>query len=424
MSNTVEENLRKSIFEDEIYQFQRVFQPSPQDIPIIDLWGNQNSGKIDHEPEYQRKFVWSLNKQSYFIESIIYGIDTPIIYFVEVEKDIPGLKKNVKIVKEAIDGRQRLSTILKFYNNELKLVGLKENTPLYESLNGKTYKQLDEKLQRAFITYSIRTVTFKLVDRNIDIDTQLKFKYQLFHRYNSGLTALNQQEVRNCQYSQHDFHKLFKKIAKTEVFNKICPFFEQDERMAGDEFITLLFLLSLFDDSIELYAKKSKNPFINSLFDRIESQIYNFEKTDENELDVTETSEQEAEDEDIDFKELKSKQLKRIEKEIENNLNKVYLIYRNFFRGQRQERYFIETLYYQCATDSRITNSFIENNADDLGRYISDHIKLVEDSEYSENQDFNLIDTYKEKVFISARVRYRFSEMSKLFNNYFENKIV
>ena len=37
MSNTVEENLRKSIFEDEIYQFQRVFQPAPQDIPIIDL---------------------------------------------------------------------------------------------------------------------------------------------------------------------------------------------------------------------------------------------------------------------------------------------------------------------------------------------------------------------------------------------------
>lgn len=73
MSNTVEENLRKSIFENEIYQFQRVFQPAPQDIPIIDLAENQASGKIDHEPEYQRKFVWSLNKQSYFIESVIYA---------------------------------------------------------------------------------------------------------------------------------------------------------------------------------------------------------------------------------------------------------------------------------------------------------------------------------------------------------------
>jgi hypothetical protein len=420
MSDKVEENLRKSIFEDEIYQFQRVFQPAPQDIPIIDLWENQTSGKIDHEPEYQRKFVWSINKQSYFIESIIYGIDTPIIYFVEVEKEIQGLKK---IVKEAIDGRQRLSTILKFYNNELKLEGLKKDTPLYESLNGRTYKQLDEKFQRAFKTYSIRTVTFKLVDRNIDIDTQLKFKYQLFHRYNSGLTALNQQEVRNCQYSQNDFHKLFKKIAKSDIFNKVCPFFEDDERMAGDEYVTLLFLLALFDDSVELYAKKSKNPFINSSFDRIESSIYNFDKNEDNELDVSELSEEEEEDSEIDVKHLKTEQLKKIEKEIKTNLNKIHSTYGNFFSQQRQERYFIETLYYHFATDNRLNNSFIENSGYDLGKYINAYLKDVENSEYEENQDFNLIDTYKEKVFNSARVRYRFSEMGKIIDNYFTNKI-
>lgn len=420
MSDKVEENLRKSIFEDEIYQFQRVFQPAPQDIPIIDLWENQTSGKIDHEPEYQRKFVWSISKQSYFIESIIYGIDTPIIYFVEVEKEIQGLKK---IVKEAIDGRQRLSTILKFYSNELKLEGLKKDTPLYEYLNGRTYKQLDEKFQRAFKTYSIRTVTFKLVDRNIDIDTQLKFKYQLFHRYNSGLTALNQQEVRNCQYSQNDFHKLFKKIAKSDIFNKVCPFFEDDERMAGDEYVTLLFLLALFDDSVELYAKKSKNPFINSSFDRIESRIYNFDKNEDNELDVSELSEEEEEDSEIDVKRLKTEQLKKIEKEIKTNLNKIYSTYGKFFSRQRQERYFIETLYYHFATDNRLSNSFIENNGYNLGKYINDYLKDVENSEYDENQDFNLIDTYKEKVFNSARVRYRFSEMGKIIDNYFTNKI-
>lgn len=175
----VDEQLQRKIFEDEIYQFQRVFQPSPQDIPIIDLHDNWSSGKIDHEPEYQRKFVWTKSKQSYFIESLIYGIDTPIIYFVEVEKEVAGLKK---IVREAIDGRQRLSTIFKFYDNELNLEQLKKNTPLYNELNEKSYKELNEKFQRAFKQYTIRTITFKLVDRNIDLDTQLKFKYQLFHR--------------------------------------------------------------------------------------------------------------------------------------------------------------------------------------------------------------------------------------------------
>ncbi|CAH8293486.1 uncharacterized protein DUF262 [Mariniflexile fucanivorans] len=100
----IDNELQQKIFEDEIYQFQRVFQPSPQDIPIIDLFDNYASGKIDHEPEYQRKFVWTLAKQSYFVESLLFGIDTPIIYFVEVEKEVNGYKR---IVKEAIDGRQR-----------------------------------------------------------------------------------------------------------------------------------------------------------------------------------------------------------------------------------------------------------------------------------------------------------------------------
>lgn len=417
MSKEVEENLRKSIFEDEIYQFQRVFQPSPQDIPIIDLWENQMSGKIDHEPEYQRKFVWSTNKQSYFIESIIYGIDTPIIYFVEVEKEISGVKK---IVREAIDGRQRLSTILKFYNNELVLEGLKKNTPLYDDLNGKSYKQLAEKLQRAFKSYSIRTVTFKLVDRNIDIDTQLKFKYQLFHRYNSGLTALNQQEVRNCQYSQNDFHKLFKKIAQTDEFKKVCPFFINDQRMAGDEFVTLLFLLTLFDDSIELYAKKSKNPFINSSFDRIESNIYNFHNDGDNELDVSETDEETEEDTEIDLKELKKEQLKKIENEILTNLRYLHIIYGEFFKGQRLERYFIETLYYHIAKNPKINQGFVQKSGYELGKFINDYLKEVEQTEYNEDQDFNLLDTYREKVFNSARVRYRFSEMDRIIKNYFK----
>jgi hypothetical protein len=193
--------------------------------------------------------------------------------------------------------------------------------------------------------------------------------------------------------------------------------------MAGDEYVTLLFLLALFDDSVELYAKKSKNPFINSSFDRIESSIYNFDKNEDNELDVSELSEEEEEDSEIDVKHLKTEQLKKIEKEIKTNLNKIYSTYGNFFSQQRQERYFIETLYYHFATDNRLNNSFIENNGYDLGKYINTYLKDVENSEYEENQDFNLIDTYKEKVFNSARVRYRFSEMGKIIDNYFTNKI-
>lgn len=415
----VEENLRKNIFEDEIYQFQRVYQPSPQDMPIEDLDDNYKKGKIDHEPEYQRKFVWTPQKQSYFIESVIYGIDTPIIYFVEVEREIAGVKR---IIKEAIDGRQRLSTIFKFYNNDLKLEGLKEDTPLFNELNNRTYRELDEKYQRAFKAYSIRTITFKIVDRNIDLDTQLKFKYQLFHRYNSGLTALNQQEVRNCQYSQNDFHQIFKEIASTPIFNRLCPYFIDDQRMAGDEYVTLLYLLTLFDDSLEYYAKKSKNPFINDFFERIESSIYNFDKPSNDDLDVSDENEESEEDFDINLEKLKSEHLQKVKNEILYNLENVNSIYGNFLKGQRYERYLIETLYVQFSNDSRISKSFVKNNSYELGKFINEELKRIINEPYKDGQEFNLIDCYKDKIAHTVRVRYRFKEMAKIIDKYFTQR--
>ncbi|GAB7087021.1 DUF262 domain-containing protein [Marinifilum fragile] len=411
----IDNELQQKIFEDEIYQFQRVFQPSPQDIPIIDLYDNFASGKIDHEPEYQRKFVWTPAKQSYFIESLIFGIDTPIIYFVEVEKEVNGYKR---IVREAIDGRQRLSTIFKFYDNQLKIQDLKKSSPLFEQLNGNTYKELGEKLQNVFKQYNVRTVTFKLVDRNTDIDTQLKFKYQLFHRYNSGLTALNQQEVRNCQYSQDDFHQMFREISKSEIFLKVCPFFIEEQRMADDEFVTLLYLLTLFDDSLDNYAKKSKNPFINTNFERIQSSIYNLE-TNGDEIVLSEEDEEKSDDVEINSEELSKSFIKKTKGSILDNLEKVYLVYGDYFKGNRQERYLIETLYYHLSKDKRISKQFLTNSSKSLGKYINTALLEVAQKPYPENKDFNLLDCYKEKVAHTARVRYRFSEMEKIINSFF-----
>ncbi|MEP6513240.1 MAG: DUF262 domain-containing protein [Parafilimonas sp.] len=181
MTKDINKEIQEGIYE-KIYQFSKVFQPHPQDSPIIDLCDDQRDGNLIYDPEYQRRFVWSEEKQSYFIESILYGIDTPIIYFVEAEQQVNG---NIKLVKEAIDGRQRLETIFRFIDDKLVLKGLKKNTPLYQNLEGNSFTKLAPKFKNTFKGYSIKTVTFKLVDREIDLDTQLKFKYQLFHRYNS-----------------------------------------------------------------------------------------------------------------------------------------------------------------------------------------------------------------------------------------------
>lgn len=416
MVKDLDKELQDGIFE-KIYQFQKVFQPHTQDSPIIDLCEDKNDGNLIHAPEYQRRFVWSEEKQSYFIESILYGIDTPIIYFVEAEYEVNGHKK---LVKEAIDGRQRLETIFRFRDNKLVLKGLKKNTPLYDNLEGNSFITLSPKFQNAFKGYSVRTVTFKLVDTKVDLDTQLKFKYQLFHRYNSGLTALNQQELRNCTYHKNDFAKMFKKIAQSEIFLKLCPFFKEDPRMGGDEFVTLLYFLSLFGYSV--YAKESKNPFINQFYEDIDKKdYYNLEiyNKESDCLDVTDNDEDDQDDLQIDEAKVKEKFFSKSEKTILDNLEKTYKIYGIHLNGNRQERYLIEVLYYYFFINKNINKSFVNTYGDDFGAYIYQEIIKRQNEPYPNGQDFNLVDSYCDKPAHTARVNYRFSELSKIIDNYF-----
>ena len=46
---------------------------------------------IDLDPPYQRLSVWDYEKQRRFIDSVINGIDTPKIYFHDIESSGPYL---------------------------------------------------------------------------------------------------------------------------------------------------------------------------------------------------------------------------------------------------------------------------------------------------------------------------------------------
>lgn len=411
--------LQEKVFNDSFYQFQRVFQPSMQDSPIIDLFGDYQDGNLDHEPEYQRKFVWDDEKQSRYIESIMYGIDTPIIYFIESQREKNGI---VKLVKEVIDGRQRLSTIFKFYQDKLKLTGLKQKTPHYEALEGNTFKIIPKKYQNIFKAYSIRTVTFKLIDTSIDMDTQLKFKYQLFYRYNSGLTALNQQEVRNCTYHNDSFLIMFKETASTSSFLKVCPFFKDEVRMADTEFVSLLYFLTSFDDGLIIYSKKWKNAFIDQCYKRLSSEIYSFESYFENneKIDVDEQDEEAEESIDEETGHNASHIFfENTKNEIIDNLNKTYAIYGDYLTGARLERYIIETLFYNIYhLKSKLTRSFLDQHATQLGKYIYDFIEQSKSKEKQGDQAFGLWDAFNDRVQDTSRIQYRFNKIGELIETY------
>ena len=68
-----------------------------------------NSDRYDLNPEFQRDFVWQVDKQSRLIESCIMRIPLPVLYVAEAPDG--------RII--VVDGLQRLTTFKRFLGNQL-----------------------------------------------------------------------------------------------------------------------------------------------------------------------------------------------------------------------------------------------------------------------------------------------------------------
>jgi hypothetical protein len=80
-------------------------------------------------PDFQRKDVWKGKQRSELIESILMGIPIPIMFLFETANGR----------KQVVDGRQRITTIIGYLNNEFLLRDLK----ILHDLNGSRFRDLD-----------------------------------------------------------------------------------------------------------------------------------------------------------------------------------------------------------------------------------------------------------------------------------------
>ena len=152
------------------------------------------SGGFIMNPDFQRDFVWDIEKQSKLIESVLMRIPLPVFYLAE----------NQKGQTIVVDGLQRLSTFRDFLDNRLSL-----KLPHQESLNKKKFGQLSPKLQN-------RVEDCNLVLYIIDSKVPERAKLDIFERVNSG-AILTRQQMRNCLYTGQATRWL-KEEASTELF--------------------------------------------------------------------------------------------------------------------------------------------------------------------------------------------------------------
>lgn len=160
---------------------------------VHDVVRRISQGVYVMDPDFQRDFVWSPDRQSRLIESLLLRIPLPVIYLAE---DADG-----KLV--VVDGLQRLTTFRNFLTNQLKLNLENPN------LLGKKFSDLPAKLQN-------RIEDAQLIIYLIDSKVPERARLEIFERVNSGV-PLTRQQMRNSLY-QGKGTALLRVLADEQLF--------------------------------------------------------------------------------------------------------------------------------------------------------------------------------------------------------------
>ena len=179
------------------------------DISVKELASMVEQQIVDIAPEYQRQFRWPDENQSRFIESVFLGIPIPSL-FMAANKDGSW---------ELIDGVQRLSTLIHFSGTkeQREKIGLKSALRLsgmtvLTEFNGKTFEDIPQTIRLKFTLRPLKVTT--LSDKS-----DLKVRFDLFERLNTGGVSLTDQEIRACVY-RGPFNDFIEKLSENEDYKK------------------------------------------------------------------------------------------------------------------------------------------------------------------------------------------------------------
>ncbi len=206
------------------------------------LNGLENDENTIYIPSYQREFVWKIDRQSKFIESVFLGLPIPYIFTAEIEDGR----------LEIVDGSQRIRTLANFINNRLKLTDLN----ILSELNGLTFSDFPITRQRKFNNTTIRMI---VLSERSDEDS----RFMMFERINTGSESLNSMEKRRG-INQGIFMNFLEELTKSPLFEKNTRFTKYAKlRREPEELILRFFAYS----EKYLEYKGNVNDFLNNYTD-------------------------------------------------------------------------------------------------------------------------------------------------------------
>lgn len=200
-------------------------------------------------PDYQREMAWDEARQSKFIESVILGLPIPYIFVADIYDE-----ENDEARLEIIDGTQRLRTLTRFVNNELRLSGLKK----LEHLNGFKFADLPLARQRRFNRTTLRMI--QLTETATE-----EVRRDLFERINTGSVELNEMEKRRG-ILRGPFLDLIEELSENYKFRQLCAFSDSAIRSREPQEFVLRFFAFL--NNYDLFNGK-----VNTFLDEYLKQV-------------------------------------------------------------------------------------------------------------------------------------------------------
>jgi len=195
---------------DQLIEERRRVDFDSYDITVQQLLSMVSQRQIDVAPTYQRRFRWNPPRQSHLIESVFLGIPVPNLF----------MATNANGTWEVVDGVQRLSTIVHFAGDDdtRKVLGISEPLEIaglekLTELNGLAFQKLPSSVQTQFLLRPLKVTT--LSDKS-----DLKVRFDLFERLNTGGLKLTDQEIRSCIY-RGQFNEFLERLALTKDFKNV-----------------------------------------------------------------------------------------------------------------------------------------------------------------------------------------------------------
>ena len=210
----------------------------------INITGKQiakmvSNGTAHTDNVIQRSYVWEIKRRTDFIHSLIVGYPVPPFYARKVEGGY-----------DFLDGKQRLTTIAGFINNEWVMDGCPEitfteddGTETTTSLDGVYFKDLPESVQDEIKDYSFSIYYFDDIS-----DYEVR---EMFRKLNNGKPlSAKEKVIASCV----DITEIAK-LGEHEVFDKLLTASGKEKRQFVPMLMKMWAMLNKPVDAVSFEAK-------------------------------------------------------------------------------------------------------------------------------------------------------------------------